>query len=367
MQDLSIPIGQLERPESAMLEQVLRTLPQWAQLKFAIQCTDEATALTRWQTVLPRHADCLRLIDQARSIATQKTENITKDFVREARDASQQLGTLSEVTFADEQRRRNETDRAPTGCLGLFAAQRLMTLVCAYDRETAPVLIREIIELAAYGHARREKMSFDAFELKRMIVVNLKEKLVRIIEESNGQKWVLPDRMPRSYYDKTAQDDDIVFPYSSLVLIRPQFGAEVLEFLRQCPEDLYRLNSREFEFFIADLFEGFGFEVELTCQSRDGGRDIVAIRHAVVNEKFLIECKRYSPNKKVGIGIVQRLHGVTAAEPATKGILATTSWFTAPASQHLSDHRWLLEGRDFDGLVNWLELYRLVQLGKQLE
>jgi hypothetical protein len=42
---------------------------------------------------------------------------------------------------------------------------------------------------------------------------------------------------------------------------------------------------------------------------------------------------------------------------ATKGILVTTSRFTRGAEVYLSRHPWLLEGRDFNGLVEWLQIY----------
>jgi HJR/Mrr/RecB family endonuclease len=40
------------------------------------------------------------------------------------------------------------------------------------------------------------------------------------------------------------------------------------------------LNRRLFEEFVAELFHEFGYEVELTKRTRDGGRDVIAIREA---------------------------------------------------------------------------------------
>lgn len=59
---------------------------------------------------------------------------------------------------------------------------------------------------------------------------------------------------------------------------------------------------------------------------------------------------------KVGINIVQRLHGVVNGEPATCGIIATTSSFTQPATEFLQRPmvEYRLAGRDFDGLTQWL-------------
>lgn len=54
--------------------------------------------------------------------------------------------------------------------------------------------------------------------------------------------------------------------------------AEVLKFLASDPNRLYGLSPREFEEVIAELFQRWGYAVELTPQTRDGGRDVLAKR-----------------------------------------------------------------------------------------
>lgn len=51
-------------------------------------------------------------------------------------------------------------------------------------------------------------------------------------------------------------------------------------------------------------------------------------------------------------------------EQANKGVLATTARFTDPAKDYFSKNPWILEGRDFDGPVEWLDLYHKYQMGK---
>ena len=71
---------------------------------------------------------------------------------------------------------------------------------------------------------------------------------------------------------------------------------------------IYNLNPRQFEELIAELFYKSGYEVELTKATRDGGKDIIAISRTLdIPIKFVIECKRYSQGRKVGIEYVQRL------------------------------------------------------------
>jgi len=123
-------------------------------------------------------------------------------------------------------------------------------------------------------------------------------------------------------------------------------------------EALVKLSPRDFEGFIAELWRRFGYEVELTAQTRDGGRDIIAARRAETDIRILLECKRYTPPNKVGVELVRALYGVKAHERASKAILATSSSFTADAEQFLAVHKWELEGRDHNGIMEWIRLAR---------
>ena len=50
------------------------------------------------------------------------------------------------------------------------------------------------------------------------------------------------------------------------------------EYFSRYPRRLYELKPRQFEELVAEIWDAFGFEVELTQQTRDGGKDILAIR-----------------------------------------------------------------------------------------
>lgn len=152
---------------------------------------------------------------------------------------------------------------------------------------------------------------------------------------------------------------------TSLVEIVPALSAELMGRLKEHPKGMLELDPRQFEELIAKLFEGFGFVVQLTVPTHDNGRDVIAIDYHD-RRKYLIECKRYR-EKPVGIAVVQRLNGVIHGEGATKGIIATTSRFTKPAQEFLLSEnvKWRLEGRDFDGLVDWLEVYQRLRSQRQ--
>lgn len=155
------------------------------------------------------------------------------------------------------------------------------------------------------------------------------------------------------------------FDWVSLIKVCPAITDELVQFLRQHPKCLRDLSPRKFEQLIAELWSKFGFTVEFTKRTRDGGRDIVAIRTGRNKVKYLIECKRYSEENTVGISVVHRLNGVVQLEGANKGIIATTSRFTQPAREVI-DSTWYLEGRDIDGIADWLDVYQNIEMYRQL-
>lgn len=124
------------------------------------------------------------------------------------------------------------------------------------------------------------------------------------------------------------------------------------------PELLFEINPRLFEELIAKIFTKFGMKVDLTQQTRDGGYDIVAFEdNKYSHNKYLIECKRYKPENKVGIQYIDRLIGAHWRNTATKSILVTSSSFTADAKKAAEQHKWTLELRDYDDILNWLNLF----------
>jgi HJR/Mrr/RecB family endonuclease len=123
------------------------------------------------------------------------------------------------------------------------------------------------------------------------------------------------------------------------------------------PNSMYRVTSREFEEIIATIFQTQGFDVQLTPQSRDHGRDIILEQQiAGVRSRWLVECKRWARNRKVGLPIVQRLFGVVQSEQANKAILVSTSGFTGEARKFAQRHAWALDLRSYDDIIAWLNL-----------
>lgn len=130
---------------------------------------------------------------------------------------------------------------------------------------------------------------------------------------------------------------------------------ELLKTLSQNPELIYQMPSRRFEELIAELLHRGGYDVKLTPQTRDGGKDIYAAKSDQFGSfLFLVECKRFAPDNPVGVEIIRGLHGVAQHERATAAMLMTTSYFTEPARAFVREVRYQLSLNDFVDLKKWL-------------
>lgn len=120
---------------------------------------------------------------------------------------------------------------------------------------------------------------------------------------------------------------------------------------------LYQIHPRIFEELVAEIFSSVGFSVELTKRSRDGGKDIVAIKYDLgIPSRWVIECKRFINKNKIDIKLVRELFGVKQAGNYQQAVLVTTSSFTKPA---LDFERQVvgLSLKNYNALMKWLNNY----------
>jgi restriction system protein len=130
------------------------------------------------------------------------------------------------------------------------------------------------------------------------------------------------------------------------------------EFLRRLaddPKSLYTLSPRSFEEVVAGILKRLGYEVELTPATRDGGKDIYAAHRTELGTfLYLVECKKFSPDHPVGVGLIRNLYGSVEAEKANGGILATTSFFTQDAREFQTQVGFRISLQDYLGVHKWL-------------
>lgn len=132
---------------------------------------------------------------------------------------------------------------------------------------------------------------------------------------------------------------------------------QILRMVRDNPSAMYSLPPRQFEELVAEILDKMGYDISLTPESKDGGFDMYAAWKDGLGEfLYLVECKRYAPNRTVGVQLVRALNGVVDEKRATAGILVTTSHFTREAHEFQQRLQHRLSLRDYVHLQKWLEL-----------
>jgi len=217
---------------------------------------------------------------------------------------------------------------------------------------------RKIIELR-YGLINNKAISLkeagEIFKLKPKVVAKIEEAALAKIKNYVKEFELNHESLPLTK-GKEVKLIDLPHNYE-IVNVNNEVYKSLIKELGKNPEKMKTLNWRLFEEIIAEIFNKFGYDVELTMPTRDGGRDVIAIQKREVYVKYLIECKRPDQNTKIGIGPVRSLYGVQQDERATKAILATTAFFTAPAKLFFERHKWELEPRDYNGIIEWIKQY----------
>ncbi|HWQ77053.1 MAG TPA: restriction endonuclease [Syntrophomonas sp.] len=137
-----------------------------------------------------------------------------------------------------------------------------------------------------------------------------------------------------------------------------EINKQVMRDLKNNPRLLHALTPRQFEQLVADLLGKMGYEVHLTPQTRDGGKDIYAAKKSEMGSfLYLVECKKHEPEHPVGINVIRQLYGVLQQERATYAMVATTSYYSGKAIQFQKEIEHQMSLKDYQDLVRWLREY----------
>lgn len=144
--------------------------------------------------------------------------------------------------------------------------------------------------------------------------------------------------------------------YRTIITDVESVNDDLLHSLSNNPRLLYELTPRGFEKVVAELLHRLGYQITITRASKDGGKDIYAAKkNAIGSFLYLVECKKYAPDNRVGVELIRQLHGVVQAENATAGILVTTSFFTKGALEFQRKVSYQISLHDFLGIQKWLQ------------
>lgn len=118
--------------------------------------------------------------------------------------------------------------------------------------------------------------------------------------------------------------------------------------------DIGALSPSQFEAYVGLLFESAGYRVRRTGGSGDRGIDLRVYRDGRMS---VVQCKRYEDN--VGPGTVREFIGAMTNAGAARGILVTTSGFTAGAEREARKAPYRIDLLDGERLVRWARQYGL--------
>lgn len=105
------------------------------------------------------------------------------------------------------------------------------------------------------------------------------------------------------------------------------FAKELIKIVNKDPENLYKLEWRELEKIIHEIFEKMGFKTTLTPCSKDGGKDIILECQIENNRKtYIIEIKHWK-TKLYDKNLIKEFSQVIINEKHEKGIILATSGF----------------------------------------
>ncbi len=139
-----------------------------------------------------------------------------------------------------------------------------------------------------------------------------------------------------------------------LVIVQ-EVNDRLISELAKRPRLMFELPPRRFEELVAKLLKDQGCDVQLTKQTRDGGYDLFGTMKSGITElTFLAECKRYSPDNKVGVEVIRGLYGVTEARRANLGLVITSSSFTADAVEEKMRIGPRIDLKEYSDLCDWL-------------
>jgi restriction system protein len=145
--------------------------------------------------------------------------------------------------------------------------------------------------------------------------------------------------------------DIIVLPWPPIYVLNgwSQIASEIADDEHR----IYELGWREFEDLIAHLLESFGWSVTHMGYTKDEGIDLVAAKivEPDVTFQMMVQCKRYSRHRKVGVEIVREIWSVKWEKGFHQAMIATTSFFTKGAKEKAE--KWNLELKDHDAIFDW--------------
>lgn len=150
----------------------------------------------------------------------------------------------------------------------------------------------------------------------------------------------------RNWLSKYVQLEDVDTAYQRIVRGAMQ---QLARAVAERPEVLAKIEWRELEKVLREVFEGIGFGTKLTRPGKDGGFDLeLSTAEGGQKRLYLVEVKHWA-EQKPGPAHLRKFISVTASRQATGGLLLSTSGFS---------------GTVYSGIAEFSAPVRLAERGK---
>lgn len=135
--------------------------------------------------------------------------------------------------------------------------------------------------------------------------------------------------------DIIPSEDKIIIPSKNIIKGITVVGDTLLKKAKEEPRIIHNFSPREFEEFVCELLDKQGYNVKLTKQTRDGGKDIIVVQKSILGEFCIyVECKKYDTSRPISVSLVRELYGTVMVDNATAGMIITTSHFSKDAKEY---------------------------------
>lgn len=152
--------------------------------------------------------------------------------------------------------------------------------------------------------------------------------------------------------DIVLPDKELIVPSKDIITGVTIINDSLLKRAKKNPKIIDDISPREFEEMVCELLDKQGYEVRLTKQTRDGGKDIIVVQNSVLGEFCIyVECKKYDMSNPISVKLVRELYGTVMADNATAGMIITTSYFTKDAKEYQNKIKHRMKLKDYNDLI----------------
>lgn len=220
-------------------------------------------------------------------------------------------------------------------------------------RQLFDVEVRAISESVLALEATKPSVSVTEMWVATRVLVDYYQPAVHNLLRLTGAetRWPLVPSQYRLY----------IPPWQGKLIVSDPIEAAIHESARN-PAAIFRLSPRDFERFLSRIFEAYGYDVQLTSATRDGGADLICIFRMVgeIPVKIAVEAKRYASDRPIGISLVRQFVGANEQIKANKLVYVTTSKFTRDARNYanLPELAGVLVLKELPDIMRWAADFR---------